>query len=403
MLYTIYNMSTELHPSTQLLIRNIERITGSVLLVNPPELASVAAVAAINPLTEVQTTDYGLHTEAIAEKYQASFGTHYAHVKKFNQIILFLPKSDLEIEMTLHWVSEALDKNSSAEVIIVGQNNAGIKSAKRTLEKLIGPVVFSDSARHSAFHAAQKTVKLKPFNLNDWWQSYEVPLPAHASHPAPQAFRVFSLPGVFSHGKLDEGTELLLKTFTGTGTAKRVLDWGCGAGVIGIALALSQPLAQMDMVDSNALALASTEKTLSENNILNCKVFASNIFSGIEGLYDLIVANPPFHKGHDTYYTDSELFIREAKSHLEPHGQLRVVANIFLRYEQLMEEQFGYVKAVSKTNKYKILETVYTPTTHRQDKKKFKKKRSLEEADFVDIRDLDKLVVQEVESFENED
>ncbi len=395
-------MSTELHPSTQLIIRNIERITGSVLLVNPPELAAVAAIAATNSLTEVQTTDYGLYTEALTETYQASFGTHFLGKKKFNQIILFLPKSDLEIEMTLHWISEALEKNPSAEVIVVGQNNAGIKSAKKTLEKLIGPVVFSDSARHSSFYAANKTVALKPFNLNDWWHSYTVDVSTLSTNLSPlPSLTVFSLPGVFSHGKLDEGTELLLQTFTDTGTAKRVLDWGCGAGTIGMTLALSEPLAHVDMVDTNALALASTEKTLAENAISNCTVFASNVFSKAEGLYDLIVANPPFHKGHDTYYTDSELFIREAKSHLEPHGHLRVVANIFLRYEQLIEEQFGYVKTVSRTNKYKILETVYTPTVQRPKKKKFKKKRTLEEAGFIDVRDIDKLIVQDVEDFED--
>lgn len=398
-------MSTELHPSTQLIIRNIERISGTILLVNPPELASIAAVIATHPLKQVwvQTTDYGMYTEALAEKYQASFGTHFTDKKKFSQIVLFLPKSDLEIEMTLSWISEALESKASAEVIIVGQNNAGIKSAKKTLEKLIGPVVFSDSARHSAFYAANKTITLKPFNLNDWWQSNEIPtsvftLPS-TLHPLP-SLRVFSLPGVFSHGKLDEGTKLLLETFTDTGTAKRVLDWGCGAGSIGIALALNQPLAEVDMADSNALALASTEKTVAENKISNCKVFASNVFSRVEGLYDLIVANPPFHKGHDTHYTDSELFIREARSHLEPHGHLRVVANIFLRYEQLIEEQFGYVKTTSKTNKYKILETVYAPTVQRPKKKKFKKKRTLEEAGFIDVRDIDKLIVQDVEEFE---
>lgn len=399
-------MNTELHPSTQLIIRNIERITGTVLLVNPPELASIAAVMATNPLSSVQTTDYAIYTEALAEKYQANFGTHYTDAKKFNQIILFLPKSDLEIEMTLHWISEALDKGSDAEVIVVGQNNAGIKSAKKTLGKFIGPVVFSDSARHSALYGANKTVTLKPFNLNDWWQSYEIPTSAFTlpstPHPVP-SLRIFSLPGVFSHGKLDEGTELLLKTFTHTSTAKRILDWGCGAGAISLALAASYPLSEIDMVDSSALALASAKKTLAENSITNYRVFATNVFSEVKEQYDLIVANPPFHKGHDTYYTDSELFIREAKSHLEPHGQLRVVANIFLRYEQLMEEQFGYVKAVSKTNKYKILETVYTPTIQRPSKKKFKKKRTLEEAGFVDIRDLDKLIVQDVEDFDDED
>jgi hypothetical protein len=51
------------------------------------------------------------------------------------------------------------------------------------------------------------------------------------------------------------------------------------------------------------------------------------------------------------------------------------VANVFLRYEPLLEEQFGYVKTVAKTNKYKVLEAVKIPQGKELKKEKYKKRR----------------------------
>jgi 16S rRNA (guanine1207-N2)-methyltransferase len=362
------------HPSTQLLERNIAHIKQKVLLVNPPELASVKAVLAQVPKEKVFVScqDYTTYALTLAEHIPAAFETFHQGKIKFDQAVVFLPKSDAEIEMTLLWAASSV--KARGEVVLIGQNDAGIKSAKKTLEHLVGAITFSDAARHSGLHIAQKSVTQHAFSLEQWWQTYEIPAPVTTEKSAP--LTIYSLPGVFSHGKLDEGTALLLETLRQEPLiGNNILDWGCGAGAIGVSLASSDPGIKVDMVDSSALALESARKTIAANKLKNCRVFASSIFSDAPLIYDAIVANPPFHKGHSTYYADTESFLKTSASHLSEHGHIRIVANVFLRYEPLLEEQFGYVKTVAKTNKYKVLEAVKIPQGKELKKEKYKKRR----------------------------
>lgn len=377
--YTICMSKTD-HPSTQLLERNLTQIKQKLLLINPPELASVHAALSSAPKEKVIVScqDYGRYAEVSALHIPARFECFHSGKIKFDQALVFLPKSDLEIEMTLLWA--AGNVKARGDVVLIGQNDAGIKSAKKTLERLVGSITYSDAARHSALYIAQKTVTQHAFNLETWWQTYTVP----ALEADTAGLTIYSLPGVFSHGKLDEGTGLLLESLRAEPLGgKTLLDWGCGSGAVGASLGRMLPAAHVDLIDTNALALEAARKTVAANKLGNCRVFASHIFSEAPGLYDHIIANPPFHKGHDTFYADTERFLTESAEHLSPHGHLRVVANSFLRYEPLLEERFGYVKTLVKTPKYKILEAVKIPheKSIKKEKSKKMKRAALEEED----------------------
>ena len=50
------------------------------------------------------------------------------------------------------------------------------------------------------------------------------------------------------------------------------------------------------MTDIHAMALKSAQRTLRENQ-LQGTVLASDVFSHVEGKFDLIISNPPFHDG----------------------------------------------------------------------------------------------------------
>jgi 16S rRNA (guanine1207-N2)-methyltransferase len=61
--------------------------------------------------------------------------------------------------------------------------------------------------------------------------------------------------GVFSAGRLDPGTAVLLRSLEPPMTPGRYLDLGCGYGVIACALAAANPAAEVWAVDVNARAL----------------------------------------------------------------------------------------------------------------------------------------------------
>jgi 16S rRNA (guanine1207-N2)-methyltransferase len=293
--------------------------------------------------------EYHQFTKAGFNPTNLTFGSWYKG--KHDVAIIYLPKSDALIDMVFSMTRESLEPGS--RVYIVGQKNAGIKSQKPVIEKWFGSIIADDSARHSTIYEAEVTSSPLPNNSLDRWENhYEFSM-------RNKNYQAVTLPGVFSYGKLDEGTRMLLDTLPGH-KAKAILDWGCGSGVIGLVAATMYPESRIDMVDSNALAIEATKRTLKLHNLTDVKVWASDIFSDITNTYDLILANPPFHSGIATDYHMVEQFIAQTKNHLNPHGALRIVANTFLRYSPLLKKQFDKVEVLSESKSYKVYEAYKT-------------------------------------------
>ncbi|MDQ6579123.1 MAG: 16S rRNA (guanine(1207)-N(2))-methyltransferase RsmC, partial [Haemophilus parainfluenzae] len=182
------------------------------------------------------------------------------------------------------------------------------------------------------------------FDLQSYWKCYQ--------NDALGDLRIYSLPGVFSANELDSGTSLLLSTLTSPIQGK-VLDIGCGAGVIGSMIKKYHPKADVTMTDIHAMAIQSARQTLAENQ-LEGNVIASDVFSHIEGKFDLIISNPPFHDGIDTAYRAVKELIQQAKWHLTAGGELRIVANAFLPYPDLLAQHFGKFDVLAQTTKFKV-------------------------------------------------
>lgn len=61
-----------------------------------------------------------------------------------------------------------------------------------------------------------------------------------------------------------------------------------------------------------------------------------------------IVSNPPFHQGVHTDYQASERLLQRAAEHLAPGGELRLVANSFLKYPPLIERHLGPCRTLAE-------------------------------------------------------
>lgn len=75
---------------------------------------------------------------------------------------------------------------------------------------------------------------------------------------------------------------------------RRVMDLGCGAGSAAIVLASALPNAEVFAGDINAHALALTAINAEIANLNNVRTVTSNLLDGVDGTFDLIVANPPY-------------------------------------------------------------------------------------------------------------
>ena len=113
--------------------------------------------------------------------------------------------------------------------------------------------------------------------------------------------------GVFSGGGLDLGTAVLLRESVPPAGAGRLLDLGCGYGVLAVALAAGCPGAVVDAVDTNERALALCATNAVANGVAQQVVPLLPEQADPEARYDEIWSNPPIRIGkaalHDMLLT----------------------------------------------------------------------------------------------------
>lgn len=263
---------------------------------------------------------------------------------QWDQLILYWPKAKERAQYMLANILPHLAPG--AEIYLVGDNKGGVKSAAKHISQYCDKPIKVDSARHCALFRANYTHQAQPFTKEQWLKYYNV-------NADGQAVDIVSLPGVFSHGELDLGTQLLLQNL-GHLKMKRTLDFGCGCGIIGTFIGLKRPGIPLELIDIDALAIESTKLTLAANNV-EAKVYPSDGLADLHGKFATIVSNPPFHTGLKTDYRIPEQFISNAPKHLMDGGQLRIVANNFLKYEPFIKQYFATHEQVTNDTKFKIL------------------------------------------------
>lgn len=162
--------------------------------------------------------------------------------------------------------------------------------------------------------------------------------------------------GVFSRGELDTGSALLISVLP-CKAGDRVLDLGCGYGVIGcVAADLVAPHGMAYLVDVNRRALQLAEENLISNGITNGKVIESDGLTRVRDIqFNWIITNPPIRAGKAVVYS----LMEQAYDNLKPNGGLLVVirtkqgANSLKKH---LETLFGNVETRKKDAGFRILQ-----------------------------------------------
>ncbi len=324
-------------PRSEVLLRQAELFTGPLLLAGLPADGLLDALP-------------GAHGWCWQWDVQAALEARHPGRSRFAATppaepcaaaVLFLPKSR---ELTDYLLAALAARLPGAPLYLVGEKRGGIERAARQLQAFGHPRKL-DSARHCQLW--QVTVDHAPAtpDLDALARRYPVAC-------ADGELQVISLPGVFSHGRLDLGSRLLLEHLDGLPEGE-VLDFGCGAGVLGAALQRRYPASRLQLLDVDAFAVASSRLTLAANGLTGEVSAGRGIADAPHGLA-AIVSNPPFHQGVHTDYQATEQLLREAAAHLRPGGELRLVANSFLRYAPLIEQHLGPCKVLAERDGFRV-------------------------------------------------
>ena len=340
-------MSSPISAVSQMLERNQALFVGKRLLVcgtleddYPGQLATLAQT-----LT-VFTTDYCYYRSQQGALGDAIVFDHQLKgAPRFDALLLLMPKAKAEAQYLLAMMTPLLE--AGADLFLAGDNRGGINGADKLLAPYSEKPIKRDSARRCSLYHGELSKPVAPFDLDSWFGRYQC-------QAGDTELTVLALPGVFSAAELDLGSQMLLAAVPPM--KGELLDFGCGAGVIGSVLAKRNPQLRVNLVDISALALESSRRTLAINGLLG-EVYASDVYSDVTTQFQHIVSNPPFHAGLKTFYAATETFLAKAPEFLRPHGSLTIVANAFLRYQPILASHFKRTEVISHDNKFKVYQS----------------------------------------------
>lgn len=243
------------------------------------------------------------------------------------------------------YIAEALGRvKAGGLIVIAGGKEDGIQSLRKRMEG------FGLSVEHMPKYHGVALWFGRPADVGD--------LIAKLAKPAVRIDGRFTTSaGMFSHDRIDAGSELLASRLP-TDFSGDAADFGAGWGYLSVELATKSPrIERLDLYEADYAALEAARANLLEN----CPKVAQRFFwhdlasEPVKDKYDLIIMNPPFHEGHAAEPSLGQAMIKTAASALRSNGRLMLVANRGLPYEPVLAENFREHGETCRNARFKVL------------------------------------------------
>ena len=242
---------------------------------------------------------------------------------------------------TLGLIAQAFDAlNDGGTLVVNGDKTNGIESHHKTLRKLFDIEGVISKAHGKIFWLTKGP---RPDVLDQW-------LAGMAPVEIEQGFQTQA--GVFSAGHVDKASALLLEHLTNRMGGK-CADLGAGWGYLSRALLeRGEKVKSLDLVEADYNALNCARLNVTDPRA-NFHWDDATQFAGAN--YDFIIMNPPFHQTRKAEPDIGKAFIAKASAMLAPKGQLWMVANRQLAYEDTLNAYFVQVTPVTETAQFKVI------------------------------------------------
>jgi 23S rRNA (guanine1835-N2)-methyltransferase len=293
------------------------------------------------------------------EESQLTLLSSLAELPKDIDLILYrIPKSKALLIEQLLRINQVYAEQHEANQkpnFIAGAKAKEIHSATlKEFEKILGETKTSLAVKKSRLVFSQISQTMKPIynksNICTKW-------PLENS-----TFNIVNLANVFAREKLDIGARLFLKHLPNIKADQRVIDLGCGNGVLGLSLLAAQQDMQIVFRDESYMAVESARINV-ESNLPHAyekaEFSVGDCLSDLEpNSVDVIICNPPFHQQHATTDHIAWQMFKESYKVLKKGGELRIVGNRQLGYHVKLKRLFGNSKLVASDNKFVILSAI---------------------------------------------
>ena len=170
---------------------------------------------------------------------------------------------------------------------------------------------------------------------------------------------------VFSRNDVDKGTDLLINSVIedikerGARKGERLLDLGCGYGVVGVVMKSVFMSFEVTSVDVNARAVELARENMASNNVKLTKCMQSNVLSALDesDIFDIVMTNPPVRAGKQTVFS----FYEQAYEHMAPGASIYSVLQRKQgapSSEKKLTELFGNCETVAISGGYRVMKAV---------------------------------------------
>jgi len=270
----------------------------------------------------------------------------------FDRVIIRIPKHNSLLGFQLKSLLPHI--NQKTTIIASGMTKEIHKSNLNLFESIIGETKTSLAKKKARLIFSQ-------YSLNNQKSPHNQTIPESLQTNSAQyklqqhGLTVIGLPGVFSRDSLDIGSRVLLQYMPITQPNQKLIDLGCGSGVLGTFAAKQNPEIEVTFTDESWLAVESAKRTFKANIDSTVDFFVTDVLEGLpNNSYDHILCNPPFHQQNVQTLSIANKMFKESAKKLKPSGELRVVANRHLKYRGYLNKYFSKVEVISKDPKFVV-------------------------------------------------
>lgn len=280
----------------------------------------------------------------------SDFDFHGFEADSFDQVVYRVSKERPVVHHVINQAGRIL--KVGGELLLVGHKQEGIQTHIDRAQRHLGNKARVEKEKQSRL-AWIKRREVLGAALDD--KDYAQLRPAVTTDFG----KILSKPGLYGWNKEDQGSRLLLSLFAeqitnGQFDGKRLLDIGCGYGYLSIGAAQHHAFQQVIACDNNAAALLACRANLDAFEVAG-EVVASDVSDQVDGRFDLVLCNPPFHQGFHTEQALSKRFLQGAAKHLSKNGEAWFVVNQFLPADTLAREFFAEVQVIGHNKSFKVL------------------------------------------------
>lgn len=263
----------------------------------------------------------------------------------FGGVALRLPRSKDELAMDLNAAGSAL--SPGGQILLYGAKDEGIESAAGLLGNLFEAVRTVGIGGRCRVLEARRPEGPPEFkaSLEVWKLGFEL------GYPGLEGTWV-SYPGVFAHGHLDPGTRLLLDCLPPLPPGSRILDYGCGSGVIGAVAGLRCREPRLTLLDVDAVALEAARENVPGASFL----LRDGVPAEEAGSQDFVLSNPPLHRGKAEDPAMVETLARDAAGLLSAEGAVVLVTQRRLSIEDSLRCRYERVSVLGENSAFRVWE-----------------------------------------------